>query len=128
GDGKLAGVGSGESGMHIQFGIESGADGDHVGMNVENIRDNLRGCGLVSLPLRAGTDRDDDFAVNIELAVRALRIAGERSVGVDDLRASEVVGAGINRIADATTDESACCSSGGLLVSPAVPSDRALCY
>ena len=62
--------------MHIALGVETGANGDQVGMNVQDIGDDLGGGGFVSLTLRAGANRNDDFAVDIELAVCALRIAG----------------------------------------------------
>ena len=120
---ELAGVGSGESGVHVALGVEAGAHRDHVGMNVQHVGDDLGGGGFVSLALRAGADCDHDFAVDIELAVRALRIAGERRTGIDDLRLAEIVGAGIERGADADSDQAAFFARCGLLLLPVVPAD-----
>ena len=78
GDGELTGIGPGKSGVHVAFGIEAGAHRDHVGMNAQHIGDHLGGSGFVSLTLRAGADRHYDFAIDIEFAVRTLRIAGVR--------------------------------------------------
>ncbi len=123
---ELAGVGAGHSGVHVALGIEAGANRDQVGMNIENVGDDLRRGGFVSLALRAGTDGDDDFAVDIELAVGALRVAGKRRVGIDDLRLAEIVGAGVERGADADSDQTALLARVGLLFLPVVPADQFL--
>ena len=100
--------------MHVTLGIETGAHRDQVGMNIENIRDDLGRRGLVSLALGTGTDGDDDLSIDIEFAVGALRIAGERRDGIDDLRLSEIVGAGIQRRADPDSDQASLLARVGL--------------
>ena len=77
-DSELAGICSGESGVHVALGVEAGAHGDQVRMDVKHIGDDLRRGGLVPLTLRTGTDGDDDFAIDVELAVGALRVSGKR--------------------------------------------------
>jgi hypothetical protein len=73
-------------------------------VNIQHIGDDLSSGGFVSLPLRTGTDGNDNFSINIKLAIRALRVAGERGIGIDDLRLAEIVGAGVERGADADAD------------------------
>src|ERR1700737_237798 len=89
---KLAGVGPGKSCMHVAFGVGAGSYRDAIGMNLQHISDNLRGGRLVSLALRAGADRDHDLAVDIQLTVGALRIAGKWRAGIYDLRLAKIVG------------------------------------
>src|SRR5207245_10959569 len=94
---KLAGMGSRKPGVHIALGVEPGAYRDQIWRNVQYVCDDLgRGC-LMSLALRTRAYRDDNLAVDIKLAVGALRIAGERRIGIDDLRLSEIVGARVER-------------------------------
>src|SRR6202795_1460980 len=93
-------------------------------MNVEYVGDDLRRGGFVSLALRTRTDGHNHFAVNIEFAVCALRVAGEWRVGINDLRLAEVVGSGIERGADANADHAAFFACLGLLLFPAVPTDQ----
>src|SRR5882762_8746159 len=95
-------------------------------MNVEYVGDNLRRSGFVSLALGTRTDGHNHFAVNIEFAVCALRVAGERRVRVDDLRLAEVVGSGIQRGTDANADYAAFFTRLGLLLLPVVPTDQVL--
>src|SRR5208337_723999 len=95
-------------------------------MNVEYVGDDLRGGGFVSLALRTRTDGNNHFAVDIEFAVRALRVTGERRVGVDDLRLAEVVRSGIERGADANPEHAAFSARLGLLLLPVVPTDQVL--
>src|ERR1700676_3621856 len=126
GNRKLAGVGSGEAGVDVAFRVEPGAHGDQVGMNVEHVGDDLGRGSFVPLALRTRTDGHNHFAVNIEFAVCALRVAGERRVRVDDLRLAEVVLSGIERGADANADHAAFFTRLGLLLLPAVPTDQIL--
>src|ERR1035441_9045806 len=104
---KLAGVRTRHPGVHVALGIEACAHGDQVGMNIEHVGYDLRRGGFVSLALRTRTDGHYHFTVDIELAVRALRVAGERRVRVDDLRLAEIVGSRIERGADANADHAA---------------------
>src|SRR6266481_1628434 len=128
GDRELTGVGSGEAGVDVALRVEPGTHGDHVGMNVEYVGDDLRRSGFVPLALRTRTDGHNHFAVNIEFAVCALRVAGERRVGVNDLRLAEVVGSGIECGADANADHAAVLffTRLTLLLPPIVPADKVL--
>src|SRR6266851_841053 len=74
-------------------------------MDVQNVRHNLRGSSLVTLSLRTRPDGDDHFAIDVQLAVSALRIAGKGRVRIDDLRLAEIVGPGIQCRADTNADE-----------------------
>src|SRR6267378_7193205 len=111
--------------MDVAFGVEAGTHGDHVGMNVEYVRNYLRCRCLMPLPLRTRSHRDYHFSVNIKLAVCALRIAGEGRVGIDDLRLAKVVGSGIEGRPDAKADQAAFFAGISLLFLPVVPSDEA---
>src|SRR6266404_5754552 len=114
--------------MHVALSIEASTHGDQVGMNVEYVGDNLRRGGFVSLALRTRTDGHNHLAVNIEFAVCALGVAGERRVGVDNLRLAEVVRSGIERSTDANPNHAAVFffAGLGLLLLPAVPTDEIL--
>src|SRR5271157_4250879 len=79
----------------------------------------------MSLALRAGADGNDDFAINIQFAVRALRITGKRGIGVHDLGLPEVVGSGIERGADADANHAALFARLGLFLLPVVPANQA---
>src|SRR5208337_2082479 len=104
---------------------EAGAHGDQVGMNVEHIGDDLRRGSLVSLALRTRPDRHNYFAVDIELAVCALRVTGKRRVGIDDLRLPKIIRSRIKRGADADSNHAAVLFFArlGLLFLPAIPID-----
>src|ERR1035441_4682580 len=124
---KLAGVRTRHPGVHVALGIEACAHGDQVGMNIEHVGYDLRRGGFVSLALRTRTDGHYHFTVDIELAVRALRVAGERRVRVDDLRLAEIVGSRIERGADANADHAAVFFFAHLdllLLLPVVPTDQ----
>ena len=74
GNRKLTGVRARCPRVHVAFGVETGTHSNHVRVNVEHVGDDLRGGRFVALALRAGTDSNDNFAIDIQLAVRALRI------------------------------------------------------
>ena len=95
-----------------------------LGRDVQDVGNDLRDRGLVSLTLRNGADGDDDFAVDVELGAGGLRIAGERRLRIDDLRLAEIVGAGIERGADADAEPAAFGVSLGALGLPLVPADQ----
>src|ERR1035437_1516459 len=78
----------------------------------------------MSLALRAGAHGNNDFAINIQFAVRTLGVTGEGRVGVDDLRLSEIVGSGIERGADANPEDAAFSARLDLLLLPVVPTDQ----
>src|SRR5260370_32601164 len=95
-------------------------------MNVEYIGDNLSSGGFVPLALRTRTDSDHHFAVDIEFAVCTLRVAGERRVGIDDLRLAEIIGSGIEGGADTNSQHAAFLARFGLLLLPVIPADQLL--
>src|SRR5256885_8918484 len=80
----------------------------------------------MSLSLRTGTNRDHNFTVDIQFAVGALRIAGERRTGIYDLRLSKIVGARIKRRTYANANQPAFLSRISLLLLPLVPTDELL--
>src|SRR5208282_2808813 len=123
---KLAGVGSGETSVDVTLRVEAGTHCDQVGMNVEHVRDDLRRGGFMSLALRTRTDGHHHFAVDVELAICALRVAGKRRVRIDDLRLAEVVGSGIECGANANADHAPVIFFArlGLLLLPIVPADQ----
>src|ERR1019366_768025 len=80
----------------------------------------------MSLTFRAGADGDDNLAINIELAVGTLRIAGKGSIRVHDLGLSEIVGSGIDRGPDPDPNPAAVLARLGLLLLPVIPSNQLL--
>ena len=90
----------------------------------EDVGDDLRDRGLVPLTLRHRADGDDDLAVDIELGGGGLRIARERRLRIDDLRLAEVVGAGVERGADADAEPAPFGLRLGALGLPLVPADE----
>src|SRR5437868_14305222 len=91
--------------MHVALSVEAGAHRDQIGMNTQHVGDDLRRSGFMSLALRTRTNCDNDLSVNVELAVRTLRVTRKRGIGIDDLRLSEIVGAGIERRSNPDTDQ-----------------------
>ena len=55
-----------------------------------------------------------------------MRIAGERRIGIDDLRLSEIVGARVERCTNANANQPALLSGFGLLFLPLVPTNELL--
>ena len=123
GDGELAGVGAGVAGVDILLAIEAGADFYHLGRDIQRFGDDLRGDGFVALALRDGAEADYHFAVDIELGERGFRLAGERGVGIDDLRLAEIIRAGIESAADADAEVAAFFAGFGAFFDPLVPVD-----
>src|SRR5262249_104743 len=95
GNRELAGIRSRKSGVHVAFSIEPGAHGDQIGVDVENVSNNLCSGGFVPLALRTTTDGDYNFTIDIELTICSLRVTGKRCARVYDLRLAEIVGSGI---------------------------------
>src|SRR6266702_2310546 len=95
-------------------------------MDVQYVCHNLRGSSLVPLSLRTRPDGDDHFAIDVQLAVSALRIAGKGRVRIDDLRLAEIVGSGIQRRADTNADETSVLPRRRLLPLPVVPANAIL--
>ncbi len=114
--------------MNVALGVEADAHVHQVRRDVQDVGYDLRDRGLVSLALRHGTNGDDHFAVDVELGIGRLRVAGERRLRVDDLRLPEVIGAGIERGADADSQPASLglrlCSLG----LPLFPADQLLRY
>src|SRR5208283_5669539 len=81
---------------------------------------------LVALPLRHRTDSDDNFAIDVELGVGRLRVAGKRRLRVDDLRLPKIVGAGIESGSDADAEPAAFRLRPCALGLPSVPADQLL--
>ena len=101
---ELARVGAGEADVGVRRLVVAGGDMDLIGAHAEDVGCDLRSGGLVALPLRAGPDRDRHLAVEIEPDDRRLAVARERQRRVDDPRLTKVVGAGVERRADADAD------------------------
>src|SRR5207244_4626483 len=89
---KLARVSTRESSVHIALGIEAGSNSHQVRMDVQHIGDHLCRSGFMSLTLRARTNCNHDFAVNIQLAVRSLRVTGVWQARIHNLRLAEIIG------------------------------------
>ena len=70
----------------------------------EDVRNHLGRSRLVALSLRRGAEVDVHLAVQVELHVRGLAVAGERQLRVDDPGLPEVVGPRIERRADSDPD------------------------
>src|SRR5207249_12200637 len=83
---KLASVGVRSPTVHVAFRVKSCAHGNEVRVDVEDIGNDLRRRRLVTLALRTRTHRHNDLAINIQFAVRSLRISGKRRISIDDLR------------------------------------------
>ena len=126
GNRKLAGIGSGKSGVDIALGIEAGAHCDQIWRNVQYICYDLSCRCLMSLALWTGTNRDHNFAVDIQFAVGALRIAGERRSGIYDLRLSKIISARIESRTNANANQPALLLSFSLLFLPRVPANELL--
>ncbi len=112
--------------MNIALGVEADAHIHQLGADVQDIGHDLRHRCLVTLPLRHGADGNDDFAVDVKLGVGRLRIAGERRLRIDDLRLSEIIGAGIERGADTDAEPAAFGSRLRALNVPFLPADQFL--
>src|ERR1700751_5187876 len=91
--------------MHVTLGVESGPHGDHVGMNIEDVSNDLRRSCFVSLPLRARTHGDHHLAVDVQLAIGPLGVPGKRRMRVYNLRLTKIICSGIERGANANPDE-----------------------
>ena len=83
------------------------ADVDRVGVDAEDVGDDLRGDRLVPLPLRRRPERDDDLAEDVELHRRHLVVARELQLRVDQARLAEVVRARVERRADPDPEQPA---------------------
>ena len=110
--------------MAVECGIEAGPYLDHVWPDAEFVGHHLRRRCFVALAGGCRAEHDDHRAVEIELDGRNLGIAGEREVGIDDARLAEVVGAGIERRADADADPAPFGTRRSLLLLPVVPADQ----
>jgi hypothetical protein len=64
----------------------------------------LRRRRFVTLSLRHRAHADHDFAVDVQLGDRRLRLPGKRRSRIDDARLSKIVRAGIQRRADSQPD------------------------
>src|SRR5260370_34052552 len=87
--------------MRVALGVESCSHCNQVRVDVEHIGNHLRGGCFVTLPLWTRTHRDDDLAIDIQLAVCALRVSRKRRIGIHDLRLAKIVRTRIERGADA---------------------------
>ena len=124
GDGKLAGIGSSVTGVRVVRGVKARADVDEIGSDAEGVGDDLGGGRFVTLSLRHRAHADDDLAVDVQLDDANFGLAGEGSVGIDDARLTEIVGAGIESRADAEANPTAFFASRRLLFLPVVPADQ----
>src|SRR5260370_23628223 len=86
--------------MHVALGVESCSHCNQVRVDIEHISNHLRGGCFVTLALGARTNSDDNLAIDIQLAVCALRVSGKRRIGIHDLRLAKIVGSRIERGAD----------------------------
>src|SRR5439155_19932712 len=105
---------------------ETGANRNQIWRNVQYICYHLSRRCLMSLSLRTGTNRDYNLAVDIQLAVGALRIARKRRTGIYDLRLSKIVGPRIKRRAYTKANQPALLSGIRLLLLPRVPTHELL--
>ena len=103
-DGELARVGAREGDIGVVALVESHGYVHVVGRHAEDVGHHLGRGGLVALSLRRRAEVDVDLAVEVELHVGRLAVAGEREARVDDARLAEVVGAGVERGADPDPD------------------------
>src|SRR3954449_7219102 len=123
---KLAGIRSREAGVHIALSIETSAHRDHVRMNIQDVSHNLCRRGFMSLSLWTRTYCDHNFAINIELAIRALRIPGKWRMWIDDLRLPEIIRARVQGGADPNSDQAAFFLRIFPLFLPLIPTDQLL--
>src|SRR5260370_12559514 len=86
--------------MHVALGVESCSHCNQVRVDIEHIGNHLRGGCFVTLALGARTNSDDNLAIDIQLAVCALRASGTRRIGIHDLRLAKIVASRIERARD----------------------------
>src|SRR5215467_10240356 len=81
----------------------------------------------MSLSLRTRTDGNYNFAVDVELTIRALGVAGERRSGIHNARLAEIVGSRVEGGTDPNANEPAFRSHGCRFLLPLIPPETLLC-